>query len=70
MSKTTLTPSTLQQQLWETLIAVKGKKLNPKEANAVAVQAREICRITKVQLDYYRITNKSPKNSVAFLDNK
>lgn len=53
-----LNATALQNQLWETLRAVKTKKLRAPEANAIASQAREICRITKLQIEMAKLTGQ------------
>lgn len=45
-----LTASNLKNVLWETLIAIKEGKMECGQADAIACQAREILRTTKVQL--------------------
>lgn len=59
MSRNTLTADNLRSALWETLQAVKAKKIKPNEANAVAAQSREIMRTVKMQLDVMKHTGKS-----------
>lgn len=41
---------TLKKQLWETLHGVKDGSMDPAQGDAIASQAREILRTTKVQL--------------------
>ena len=41
----------LKQTLWETLNQVKSNKMDPAKADSIAVQAREILRATKIQLN-------------------
>lgn len=45
-----LTASELKNALWSTLNQVKGKKMTPGHADAVASQAREILRTVRTQL--------------------
>lgn len=59
-----LTSTNLQNVLWETLNQVKSKRIRPNEANAIAAQAREICRISKITLEHMRLTgSKMTKNN-------
>lgn len=41
---------TLKKQLWETLHAIKDNSMDAAQGDAIAAQAREILRTTKVQL--------------------
>ena len=45
----------LKGALWETLQAVKSGKMDPGEADAIAGQAREILRTTRVQCQVLRL---------------
>lgn len=45
-----LTATNLKKVLWETLLSVKDGKIDCGQADAIASQAREILRTTKVQL--------------------
>lgn len=58
--KTELTPENLKQALWETLQGVKNKKMKPVEANSIAYQARAMCAIAKLQLEYHRSAGSKP----------
>ena len=49
-SPSNLSAVNLKNALWNTLQAVKSKKMTPGHADAVASQAREILRTVKVQL--------------------
>lgn len=42
---------TLKEQLWETLHGIKEGNIDASNADAIASQAREILRTTKVQLN-------------------
>lgn len=51
MAKTTeLTAENLKNQLWETLNDVRSGKMDAGKADTVASQAREIVRVTALQL--------------------
>lgn len=41
---------TLKKKLWETLHGIKSGKLDAADGDAIASQAREILRTTKIQL--------------------
>ncbi len=45
-----LTSMNLKQTLWETLLAVRAKKLDPMIANSVASSAREIMRVVNAEI--------------------
>lgn len=55
-----LTAEALKDTLWETLQAVKQKKMTPTEANAVAAQSREIMRVVRTELEVLGIQGKKP----------
>jgi len=57
MSK--LTAKNLKSALWETLNEVKGGKMQPMQADAIASQAREILRTTNTQL---RISSQAKRD--------
>ena len=40
---------------------LRTKKVKPIEANAIAAQSREICRIAKLEIEYAKLTNLKPK---------
>ena len=46
-----LNAMSLKAILWKTLQSVKNKEIDPVVANAVAVQAREILRTIKIQME-------------------
>lgn len=52
MRKPILSVESLQNELWSVLQAVKEKKISPAEANAVTLAAKEICVITRLELQY------------------
>lgn len=62
-----LTSENLQNALWETLKLARSKKLKPTEANAVAAQAREICRVSKLNLEYMKLTGKTQSKTKGIL---
>ncbi len=55
---TNLSASSLKESLWQTLNAVKSKRMLPGHADAIAAQAREILRTVKVQLQVSGQTNR------------
>lgn len=61
-----LTATNLKKALWETLNDVKTGVKQPAEADAIASQAREILRTTKVQL---QIASQSKRTVTADLIN-
>jgi len=59
--KDKLTVENLQNQLWDVLIKVKQKKIQPSEANSVIMAAKEICNITRLELQYKAMSNPNMK---------
>lgn len=59
-----LTATNLKNELWDTLLKVKDQSIEPGQADAIASQAREILRATKVQL---QITSMSKREVSAEL---
>lgn len=53
-----LTASNMKSLLWETLQSVKSGEMQPGQADAVAVTAREILRTTSVQLKIASQSNR------------
>jgi len=56
-----LTAENLKQDLWETLQSIKSGDVGAREANAIARQSTEICRIQKVQLEAAKLMGKMTK---------
>jgi len=55
-----LNSKNLTKALWETLVAVRDGNCDPLEANAVATQSREICRVVNTQINAFRLMGASP----------
>jgi hypothetical protein len=71
MASQALTATSLKESLWETLNKVKGKRLLPGHADAIAAQAREILRTVKIQLAISGQTNRPvPYEIVEFSEGK
>ena len=67
----TLNATSLKNSLWETLNRVKGKRLLPGHADAIAAQAREILRTIKIQLAVSGQTNRPvPYEVIEFSEGK
>lgn len=64
MASTILSASNLKESLWQTLNAVKSKRMLPGHADAIASQAREILRTVKVQLAISGQTNRQVPTEV------
>ncbi len=60
-NKSKLTGENLKQTLWETLQAVKSKKIDPKLANAIATQSREIMRVVRTEISLAELTGEKPQ---------
>jgi len=45
-----LTAENLKNELWETLSGIKSGEIDPGQADSIASQAREIIRVTGLQL--------------------
>lgn len=62
-----LTATNLKQVLWETLNAVKENKMEGGQADAIASQAREILRTTKIQLQISKEAKRDiPADVISF----
>ena len=55
-----LTSKNLTSALWETLVGVRNGKIDPVEANAIATQSREICRVVNTQINAFRLMGANP----------
>lgn len=71
MKKTTktneLTAKNLQQVLWETMTAIRSKKMKPAEANAISASARGICQVAKLNIEYAKLSGQKPSKDTAYL---
>ena len=56
-----LNSDNLANVLWRTLNDLREGKMKPIEANSIAAQSREICRIKKIQLDAIKLMGKPTK---------
>ena len=64
-----LTATNLKAALWETLNGLKDGTLQPGQGDAIASQAREILRTTKVQLQVTQQAKRSvPVEVIAFAE--
>jgi hypothetical protein len=79
MAKTTsgkeieLTVAGLQDELWRVLQQVRDKKIKPSEANSITMAVKEICNITRLELQYKAMTSpnmKLARGSVPLLERK
>ena len=61
-TKNKLTAEALKSELWETLQAVRMKRMEPQAAQAVATSAREIMRVVRTEIDIARMTGTVPTN--------
>lgn len=65
-TKTTLSSTSLKEELWKTLKDVKAKRVTPSVANSVASQAREILKIVKTEIEIAKLSSsKSGKQNIA-----
>ena len=55
-----LTSKGLTQELWNTLLDIRKGEADPSEANAVAAQSREICRVVNTQINAFRLMGAQP----------
>lgn len=62
--KKTLSSANLKQELWETLLKVKNKKLNPIIANAVAKQSREIMTVIRAEMQMAAAIGEKPSKKL------
>lgn len=51
-----LSADTLQESLWETLKMVKNGKMDVSQANAITSAAKEICNVTRLQVQWKALT--------------
>ena len=65
--KKELTVEGLQDLLWDTLNKLKEKKITPQDANAVTMAAKEICNVTRLQLQH-RALLMGPNTSLKYGD--
>lgn len=64
-----LTATNLKAALWETLQGLKDGTIQPGQGDAIASQAREILRTTKVQLQVTQQAKRSvPVEVIAFAE--
>lgn len=59
-----LTSESLKTELWDTLLKVKGKKLQPIVANAIAKQSREIMNVVKAEMAIAAANNEKPSKKL------
>lgn len=48
--------------LWDTMKGLEAKTTDPANANSIASQSREICRVAKVNIEYAKLTGQKPAN--------
>jgi hypothetical protein len=65
-----LTASSLKDALWETLIDLKKDNIQANRADAIAVQAREILRTVKVQLQVARESKRTIPHEIVDFSEK
>lgn len=66
-----LTAQNLKNELWDVLTKVKSGDMQPSQADAVAVQAREIIRTTNLQLRISsQVKRDVPTEVIDFSENK
>lgn len=68
--KNQLTSEALKQNLWETLIAVRRKKMDPIVANSVASASREIMRIVNAEIRIAEMTGATINGFLGTKENK
>jgi hypothetical protein len=54
----------LKNTLWDTIQEVKAGKLNAEQANAISGQAKEIMRITKLELEVLQGNDGRPTDAL------
>lgn len=50
MKRSKLTSENLKQELWDVLLKLKNKKIQPIVANAIAKQSREIMTVVRAEM--------------------
>lgn len=63
-----LSAANLQKVLWQTILNVRDKSVDPKEAQAIAAQSREICRISRLQLEAVKLASQGIKTNDNLLE--
>ena len=63
--RSVLTGQTLKVELWSTLLDLKEDKVKPENAKAISATAREICRVTRLQLEALKLAGKPTKAKIA-----
>lgn len=67
MRQAEFTSEDLKNQLWRTLKEVRARRVDSKVANAVAIQAREIMRVVRAELQVSIMLGQKPtKNTLVF----
>jgi hypothetical protein len=59
-----LSSNALKSELWDSLQALKSKKIDAETANAIASQSREIMRIVKIEIDISRLQGRKPSQKL------
>ena len=58
-----LSGEALKNVLWETMEKLTTNKIQAKEANAIAGQSREICRVAKLELEVLKLQGAASKTA-------
>lgn len=64
MTRKELTANNLKQSLWDTLQGVQAKEVDPKHANAIASQSREIMRVVRAEIQIAQMTGAKLKGFI------
>lgn len=60
------TAKELKNKLWETLVALEEKRIDPKNANAMIASAREIIAVVRTEITLVKLAEQTHSNK--FLD--
>ena len=60
--KNDLSGEALKNMLWDTMNNLKGGNIQAKDANAIASQSREICRVAKLELEVLKLQGNPAKS--------
>ena len=64
MSKTKVDAEKIKNELWKTLQELRAGKIRTSNANAIAGQAREICRVVKLQLEFAKLSGSIEQKDI------
>jgi hypothetical protein len=64
MKRDKFSAKSLKETLWETLSELRVNEIDPKKANAIAAQSRELMRVVALELRAAQMLNKKPSEKL------